>query len=70
MTWWQIALAIYFGCNLFGAIWLTQTSRGRTTYINNFTGFMLMSLFGGFAGIVTLIGKGIGWIRKRRRKEK
>jgi len=51
-VWLIVMLIIYFGFNLFCAIWLSKTSRGATTYIDNFWKFMLMFLFGGLAGII------------------
>jgi len=63
MTWWLITiLVIYFGFNLFAAIWLSRASRGATTYINNFWGFAVVFLFGGLAGIITLVSDGVKWI--------
>jgi len=60
MTWYLIVIiVIYFGCNLFAAIWLSRTSRGATTYINNFWGFAVVFLFGGLAGIITLVSDGV-----------
>jgi len=60
MSCWLIAiLVIYFGFNLFAAIWLSRTSRGATTYVNNPVLFTSVFLFGGLAGVITLMGNGI-----------
>jgi len=65
MTWWiWLILVIYFGCNLFVAIWLSRTSRGATTYVNNPVLFTSVFLFGGLAGIIILVSDGIKWIIK------
>jgi len=55
---WSI-IVIYFGFNLFAAIWLSKTSRGATTYIHNIWGFAVVFLFAGLAGIITLVSDGI-----------
>jgi len=61
MTWWLIViLVIYFGFNLFCAIWLSKTSRrGGKRFVNNFEDFMYVFIFGGLAGIAQLIVRGI-----------
>jgi len=65
MSWWLIVIiVIYFGVNLFCAIWLSRASRGATTYILNFRGFAVVFLFAGLVGIITLIGEGIRGIIK------
>ena len=69
MSCWLIAiLVIYFGFNLFAAIWLSRTSRGATTYIHNFWGFAVMFLFGGLAGIATLVSGGVSWTTRRLKR--
>jgi len=71
MTWWLIAiLVIYFGCNLFAAIWLSKTSRGATTYVHNFWGFAIMFLFAGLAGIITLVSDGVKGIIKCLKRDR
>lgn len=64
--WLIIIFVMYFGCNLFCAVWLSKTSRGATTYINTFHGFVLVFLFGGLAGIATLIYHGINWLKSKK----
>ena len=69
MTWWLITiLVIYFGFNLFAAIWLSKTSRGATTYIHNVWGFTVIFLFAGLAGIITLVSDGVSWTTRRLKR--
>jgi len=72
MTWYLIVIiVIYFGFNLFAAIWLSRASRGATTYILNIWGFAVVFLFGGLVGVITLMGNGIkGIIRCLKRSER